>query len=162
MKHLLTAISILFSGLAMANSPAQVQRVDFTGFPFTNFCNGEPVIVSGGDLTVILRQDFGGDVNGVHLVNKVAGHFDAIGSYTGSDYLVNVTAPSGFLPLSTSNSNPVNGAGAVNLVSNVEVINLSDPGSGVSSVKALIVFVVDGDGAGENKVIEVSFSCTGG
>lgn len=42
------------------------------------------------------------------------------------------------------------------------MINLSSPGSGVSQVKALIIFVIDGNGVGENKVLEVSFECVGG
>lgn len=119
MKYFVLALMLCISSVTVAKTPAQVQRVDFTGFPFTNFCNGEPVVVMGGELLVVIRQDFGGDVNGVHLLNKVAGSFRAAGQFTGDDYLVNVTAPSNFLPLSTSNTNPVNGAGAVSLVSNV-------------------------------------------
>ena len=162
MKYFVLALLLSVSVSTLARTPAQVQRVDFTGFQFTNFCNGEPVVVSGGELLAVLRLDFGGDVNGVHLVNKVAGSFRAVGQFTGDDYLVNVAAPSNFLPLATSNTNPVNGAGAVSLVSNVEMINLSNPGSGLSKVKALIIFVINGNGVGENKVLEVSFECIGG
>ena len=162
MKYLIFAALLLLSSITLAKSPAQVQRVDFTGFTFTNFCNAEPAVVSGGDLLIVVREDLGGDVNGVHLLNKVAGSFRAVGQNTGSDYLVNVNAPLSFLPYSNSNTGPANAATAVSLVANVEMINLSQPGSGVSKVKALIIFVADGSGVGENKVLEVSMRCVGG
>ena len=159
MKTLLVLLIALSSGAVMAKTPAEVLRVDFTGFTFMNFCSLEPVAVDGGDLLIVLRRDYGGDVNGVHLVNKVAGHFQATGLHSGGEYLVNVTAPSSFLPISNNNINPVNGAGMVNLVSNVEIINLSEPGTGVSKVKALIVTVL-GD-VPDTKVLDVSYECIG-
>lgn len=52
MKYFVLALVLSISSLTLANTPAQVQRVDFTGFPFTNFCNGEPANrAQGSDVT---------------------------------------------------------------------------------------------------------------
>ena len=162
MKFIVLASLLFVSGVTSATgTPAQVLRFDFTGFQFTPFCNpADPVIISGGTLTVVVRADFGGDVDGVHLVNKAVGSFRGIGLTSGDEYLVNLTAPSDFFP-TLSNSNTANTATAVNLVAHVEIINLSNPGSGISQLQIIIVFVRDGTGFGENKVLEVSMRCVG-
>ena len=161
MKILVLASLLFVSSItSAAGTPAQVLRIDFTGAMLTNFCDlVDPVIVSSGILTVVVRADFG-DVNGVHIVNKAVGSFRGIGLASGDEYLANVTAPSNFFPM-LSISNTTNGATAVNFVAHVEIINLSNPGSGISQLQIIIVFVRDGTGFGENKVTEVSMNCVG-
>ena len=166
MIRIIMALSFLAFGSAQANTPAQVEKVDFTGFPFTSLCSGETVVVSGGEITIVLREDFAGspnDVNGVHLLNKAVGSFGAVGLLTGDEYRVNVVAPSSFYPnVTVNNSNPSNPGAVSNLVAQIELINLSSPGTGVSKTSAIIVFVRLPSGEGENKVLEVSMECVGG
>lgn len=165
MKKIVFTLLLLACGAAQANTPAQVERVDFTGFEIVSLCTSEPVSVLGGDLTVILRQDFAGDpddVNGVHLLNRAVGSFRGVGLLSGDEYRVNVVAPSSFYPnVSINNSNPSNPGAVSNFVAQIELINLTNPGSGVSKTSAIIVFVRLPSGDGENKVIEVSRECVG-
>jgi hypothetical protein len=169
MKILVLASLLFVSTVASANEPAQVRRIDITNIEFNNFCNpADPVLVPSGTLHVVFRPDFGGDVNGVHLLSKTAGSFAGLGLGTGDQYRVNFTIPSRFVPIPgsrLSNSNFVNGSGMANLLFHIEIINLSNPGSGVSQLKIVIVSVTDGTtdpGFGENKVLEVSMDCKGG
>ena len=164
MKIFVLASLLFVSSITSATgTPAEVLRIDFSGQILSNFCNladPDPVMVSSGILTVVVRADFGGDVNGVHIVNKAVGSFRGIGLASGDEYLVNVAAASNFFPM-LSISNTTNGATAVNFVAHVEIINLSNPGSGISQLQIIIVFVRDGTGSGENKVLEVSMNCVG-
>ena len=165
MRRIIFALLFIFLGTAHANTPAQVFRVDFTGFPFTSMCNAETVTVLGGEIMILLREDFArgpDDVNGVHLLNRAVGSFSGVGLSTGDEYRINVVAPSAFYPnVSVNNSNPSNPGAVANLLAQIELINLSNPGSGVSKTSAVIVFVRLPSGEGENKVLEVSMECIG-
>ena len=168
MKILILASLLFVSTVASAKVPAEVLSIDFTGVVLNNFCNlADPVVVSSGTLHVVFRPDFGGDVNGVHLLSKIAGSFPALGQLSSDNYRVNVTAPSNFVPIPgsrLSNSNFVNDSGMANLLIHIEIINLSNPGSGISQLKVVIVSVTDGTtdpGFGVNKVLEVSMECVG-
>lgn len=161
MKKLLFCLLLVSVNAAMANTPAMTTRVDLTGLKFENYCTGEPATITTGDLGIVFRPDFGGDVNGVHILNKVAGQFSAMGDVTGNQYLVNIAAQSPANLPGVSISNFVNGSGVANLLVHVEMINLSDPGSGISRVAAVIVFVTDGTGDGNQRVLKVSMDCIG-
>ena len=165
MRRKICALLFVLIGTAHAGTPAQVLRLDFTGFEFVSMCNAETVTVLGGDITILLREDFAGspdDVNGVHLLNRAVGSFSGVGLLTGDEYRVNVVAPSAFYPnVSVNNSNPSNPGAVANLLAQIEIINLSTPGSGVSKTSAVIVFVRLPSGEGENKVLEVSMECIG-
>ena len=167
MKILVLASLLFVSTVVSANEPAQVLRLDFTGAEFGNFCNPtDRVMVSSGTLHVVVRPEVGGDGNGVHLLSKVAGSFPALGLDPGDASRVPFPDPGNFLPISgsISNSNFVNGSGMANILFHIEIINLSNPGSGVSQVKIVILSVTDGTtdpGFGENKVLEVSRDCKG-
>lgn len=159
MKYLLLASLLFVSSVTSANQSAEVVRVDFMGFEFTTVCSEEIVTVSSGVLHILVRQDTL-NVNGFHILNNVAGSFRAVGQSTGDEYLVNVTAPSR-PPLTSSIQNFATGRGATNLILHLEIINLSNPGSGISLVQVVIVNVFSTPNIGENKVFEVSMECVG-
>ena len=168
MKYLVLASLLLVSSISSATkTPAEIWHLDFTGFEFGNHCEpADRVTVTSGVIHIVVRADFGGDVDGVHLLSNAAGSFRGLGQETGDEYLVNVTAASSFLPVSgdISISNFVNGSGMANVLFHIEMINLSDPGSGIAQTKIVIVSVTDGTtepGFGENKVLEVSRECVG-
>ena len=160
MKKLLSIIVLMASVNAFANTPATTLEVDISGSQFPNHCTSELVQLTSGALRLVVREDFGGDVNGVHLLSKTAGSYRGIGATSGKEYIVNIAAnaPS-ILPVSVSNF--VNGAGTSNLLVHIEMIDLSDPGSGVSQVQAVIVGVIDGTGDFNQRVLNVSMDCKG-
>jgi hypothetical protein len=162
MKRMFLLLTLLAPCLGFAGVPADTARVDVTGLQLTNYCAGETVTVTEGDLAIVFRPDFGGDVNGVHILNKVAGSFTAIGNSSGSEYRVNIAGQSPILMPGVSISNFVNGSGVANLLIHIEQIDLTHPGEGISQVKAVIVFVIDGTGTGNQRVQEVSMACVGG
>ena len=159
MKIFLVSLLLVLSGTAAAKFPAQVMTIDFTGFPFTDFCTGDTVFVESGDIRVIFRQDIAGDRNGRHLVNHAVGSFDGIG-LSGDRYRVNVVAPSFLDPNSIVNvSPPQSTAGVTNIIFNIVLINVTSPGSGVSKTHGVLVFIVNGIGEFDPKMVEISETC---
>lgn len=155
--------SLLFlSQVALANTRANTLRVDFTGQQFSNLCNGEIVTVTGGELQVVYRFSIAGELSGIHILSRVSGVFPGIGNSSGDEYLVQLIAPSLLFSSAHLNLNPINSAGSSSLVTQASLINLTDPGSGISQVRFVINFVVDGTGFGDLKVFESSLECIGG
>lgn len=160
MKYFVLAVLVFASSVASANQSAEVIHFDWTGRVLNNMCAPtDPVMVTSGTLHIVVRQDTLADVNGFHILSKVAGSFPAVGLSSGDEYIANVSAPTTFLP--ASNQNFANGPGMSTFIANVELINLSNPGSGVSKLHIVIVTVFSNAGSGENKVLEVSMECVG-
>ena len=160
MKYFVLASLLFASSITSANQSAEVVQFDWTGRVLNNMCaTADPVMVTSGILHIVVRRDSLSDVNGFHILSKAAGSFPAVGLSTGDEYLANVSAPTTFLP--ASNQNFANGPGMTTFIANVEIINLSNPGSGVSKLHIVIVAVFSSEGSGENKVLEVSMECVG-
>jgi hypothetical protein len=139
-----------------------VMTLDLTGAGLFNHCYAEPVTVTSGSGQLIVRQDFGGDANGVHLLHRLNGRGEASGLLTGNRYLFSFNVPPAFYP-NTSTNNQNGDHGMVNFIANVEMINMDDPGSGVSRLNVVIVTVLDFTNGvvADTKVLSVSRECTG-
>lgn len=159
MKKLLLMLTLFAPCLAFAGTPPEVIRVDATGQQYTNSCTGEKVTVTDGDFVLVYRRDYRPDANGIHILNKAAGSFTAIGNDTGHEYRVNVTGRQPDIP-SVLNSHDY--IGVLNITIHLEVIDLSNPGSGISQLRVAIVIALDGSPTGSSRVDEVFWGCVGG
>ncbi len=129
---------------------------DFSNFSFFNGCSGENVLtLPGSYLHGVFRVDAD---NGLHLLNRSAGHVFARGVLSGEEYVVNIRNEAFPLANLPTGVNLVDGNGAINIVNTMTILQPLNPGSGAFVAQILIV-VTQHDGVNVVRVSSVTGEC---
>jgi hypothetical protein len=158
LKKLIVALGVLVFASAANANPATTLMLDVSDFSFYDACTDESVRPNLGEtLQAIIR--FSEDNDGLHLVNRMAGHVTAYGVSSGDDYMISAL----FTPLQNvfQNAQLQDGNGVVQTFTRWEIVKPADP-VGVSISQQILRIVFRGNDVVDVTAEPLDTVCSGG
>ena len=153
----LVSVVLLIVASSVCASPATTLKWDVSGYSFYNACTDEWVRPELGEtLQAVIR--YTEEHNGVHLVNRMAGHVSAYGVSTGDSYGMSaLMTPLPFF----QNVQLQDGNGAVQTFIRWEIVKPADP-VGVSIGQQVLRIVFRGNDVVDVTAEPLDTVCSGG
>ena len=129
-KIWITSIALLLTTSSFSqNEPVTTFKWDISFFGFFNDCAGEGVRPLPGE-TIQAKLRLDATSNSVHFINHANGRVRGRGVLTGDAY--SITISMAFFPGDATQGNIVDGYGAVNFYSFIQLTNLDNPSTDIS------------------------------